>query len=139
MSARRCCEVASSGSTLETIEARSTRDDPHPATLARRCRDLAGWMIPGVILALLPSAPRVLRLTLRWVQGLGFPYQDDDLFHTYSTFARGCEALTDAYRLLDTTPYGRQQDFEDSPTGWPQKPTYGQFETTCDSDTLHFG
>lgn len=50
---------------------------------------------------------------------------DDDLFHTYSTFARGCEALTDAYRLLDTTPYGRQQDFEDSPTGWPQKPTYG--------------
>ena len=22
------------------------------------------------------------------------------------------------------TPYGRQQDFEDSPTGWPQKPTY---------------
>jgi len=70
---------------------------------------------------------------------LGFPYQDDDLFHTYSTFARGCEALTDAYRLLDTTPYGRQQDFEDSPTGWPQKPTYGQFETTCDSDTLHFG
>ncbi len=25
----------------------------------------------------------------------------------------------------DTTPYGRQQDFEDSPPGWPQKPTYG--------------
>jgi predicted dithiol-disulfide oxidoreductase (DUF899 family) len=39
--------------------------------------------------------------------------------------ARGCESLTDAYRLLDTTPYGRQQDFEDSPSGWPQEPTYG--------------
>ena len=50
---------------------------------------------------------------------------DDDLFHTYSTYARGCEGLTDAYRLLDTTPYGRQEDFEDSPHGWPQKPTYG--------------
>jgi predicted dithiol-disulfide oxidoreductase (DUF899 family) len=50
---------------------------------------------------------------------------DDDIFHTYSAYARGTESLTDAYRLLDTTPYGRQQDFEDSPPGWPQKPTYG--------------
>jgi predicted dithiol-disulfide oxidoreductase (DUF899 family) len=49
---------------------------------------------------------------------------DDDVFHTYSVYARGCESLKDAYRLLDTTPYGRQQDFEDSPPGWPQKPTY---------------
>jgi predicted dithiol-disulfide oxidoreductase (DUF899 family) len=48
----------------------------------------------------------------------------DDVFHTYSAYARGTEALTDAYSLLDTTPYGRQQDFEDSPPGWPQKPTY---------------
>src|SRR5882762_1544277 len=50
---------------------------------------------------------------------------DDDVFHTYSTYARGTESLTDAYSLLDVTPYGRQQDFEDSPPGWPQKPTYG--------------
>jgi predicted dithiol-disulfide oxidoreductase (DUF899 family) len=49
----------------------------------------------------------------------------DDVFHTYSTYARGTESLTDAYSLLDTTPYGRQEDFEDSPRGWPQKPTYG--------------
>ena len=48
-----------------------------------------------------------------------------DVFHTYSTYARGTEFLTDAYSLLDVTPYGRQQDFEDSPPGWPQKPTYG--------------
>jgi predicted dithiol-disulfide oxidoreductase (DUF899 family) len=48
-----------------------------------------------------------------------------DVFHTYSTYARGTEALTDSYSLLDTTPYGRQQDWEDSPPGWPQKPTYG--------------
>lgn len=50
---------------------------------------------------------------------------DDDVFHTYSCYARGTESLTDAYTLLDTTPYGRQEDFEDSPQGWPQKPTYG--------------
>ena len=50
---------------------------------------------------------------------------NDDLFHAYSTYARGTESLTDLYGLLDTTPYGRQEDFEDSPLGWPQKKTYG--------------
>jgi predicted dithiol-disulfide oxidoreductase (DUF899 family) len=50
---------------------------------------------------------------------------DEDVFHTWSAYACGCESLTDSYRLLDTTPYGRQEDFEDSPPGWPQKPTYG--------------
>jgi len=49
---------------------------------------------------------------------------DNDLFHTYSAYARALESLKDAYHLLDATPYGRQQDFEDSPPGWPQKPTY---------------
>lgn len=49
----------------------------------------------------------------------------DDVFHTYSAYARGTEDLTDSYNLLDVTPYGRQEDWEDSPPGWPQKPTYG--------------
>lgn len=49
----------------------------------------------------------------------------EDIFHTYSAYARGTERLTDSYALLDVTPYGRQEDFEDSPPGWPQKPTYG--------------
>ena len=50
---------------------------------------------------------------------------DDDIFHTYSTYNRGTESLTESYRLLDMTPYGRQEDWEDSPSGWPQHPTYG--------------
>lgn len=49
----------------------------------------------------------------------------DAVFHTYSTYARGVESLTDAYSLLDVTPYGRQEDWEHSPAGWPQRPTYG--------------
>lgn len=48
-----------------------------------------------------------------------------EVFHTYSTYARGVESLVDAYRLLDVTPFGRQEDWEDSPRGWPQRPTYG--------------
>jgi predicted dithiol-disulfide oxidoreductase (DUF899 family) len=50
---------------------------------------------------------------------------DGQVFHTYSTFARGVEGLTNSYSLLDVTPYGRQEDWEDSPSGWPQNPTYG--------------
>jgi predicted dithiol-disulfide oxidoreductase (DUF899 family) len=49
----------------------------------------------------------------------------DDIFHTYTTYARGVENLVHSYALLDVTPYGRQESFEDSPTGWPQRPTYG--------------
>jgi predicted dithiol-disulfide oxidoreductase (DUF899 family) len=58
--------------------------------------------------------------------GLSVFFQvNNDVFHTNSVYARGVESLTDAYSLLDMTPYGRQEDWEDSPAGWPQKPTYG--------------
>jgi predicted dithiol-disulfide oxidoreductase (DUF899 family) len=49
----------------------------------------------------------------------------DEVFHTYSAYGRGVERLMDVFGLLDITPYGRQEDFEDSPAGWPQNPTYG--------------
>lgn len=49
----------------------------------------------------------------------------DEVYHTYSSYARGVESLTDSYSLLDVTPLGRQEDWEDSPPGWPQRPTYG--------------
>lgn len=59
-------------------------------------------------------------------QGLSVFFRiDDNVFHSYSTYARGVEGLTNSFSLLDTTPFGRQQDFEDSPPGWPQRPTYG--------------
>lgn len=48
-----------------------------------------------------------------------------DVFHTYSTYARGVEGLSNTHSLLDVTRYGRQEDSEDSPSGWPQRPTYG--------------
>ena len=58
--------------------------------------------------------------------GLSVFFQHQDVvYHFYSTYARGTEALTDSYSLLDVTPYGRQEDWEDSPQGWPQRPTYG--------------
>jgi predicted dithiol-disulfide oxidoreductase (DUF899 family) len=49
----------------------------------------------------------------------------DSVFHTYSTYARGLEPLVGTINFLDMTPYGRQEDWENSPDGWPQTPTYG--------------
>jgi predicted dithiol-disulfide oxidoreductase (DUF899 family) len=43
-----------------------------------------------------------------------------DVYETYWTTDRGVEALDNTYRLLDLTVYGRQEDFEDSPSGLPQ-------------------
>ena len=49
----------------------------------------------------------------------------DDVYRTYSTTARGVDRLVFTNHLLDHTPYGRQEEWEDSPPGWPQHPTYG--------------
>jgi predicted dithiol-disulfide oxidoreductase (DUF899 family) len=45
--------------------------------------------------------------------------QGSDVFETYWTNGRGAEAMDNSYRLLDLTVYGRQEEWEDSPTGWP--------------------
>jgi predicted dithiol-disulfide oxidoreductase (DUF899 family) len=48
-----------------------------------------------------------------------------DVYRTYSTTARGVDRVLFVNNILDLCPYGRQQDWEDSPPGWPQQPTYG--------------
>src|SRR5579859_5297036 len=49
----------------------------------------------------------------------------NDIYRTYDTTARGVDRVLFVHNILDLVPYGRQQDWEDSPPGWPQQPTYG--------------
>jgi predicted dithiol-disulfide oxidoreductase (DUF899 family) len=49
----------------------------------------------------------------------------DRVYRTYSTTNRGVDRLLFVNNILDLAPYGRQEDWEDSPPGWPQHPTYG--------------
>lgn len=49
----------------------------------------------------------------------------DDVYRAYNTTQRGVDRLVFINNILDLTPYGRQEDWEDSPPGWPQHPTYG--------------
>lgn len=44
----------------------------------------------------------------------------DRVFETYWTNGRGVEAMDNNYRLMDLTVYGRHEEWEDSPSGWPQ-------------------
>lgn len=48
----------------------------------------------------------------------------DTVFHTWQTFDRGEEPFMLVFDLLDITAYGRQETWEDSPKGWPQRPPY---------------
>lgn len=55
-----------------------------------------------------------------WPGASVFLRRGDDVFHTYSTYARGLDHTAVGYPFLDLTPYGRQEPWEDSPAGWPQ-------------------
>jgi predicted dithiol-disulfide oxidoreductase (DUF899 family) len=48
-----------------------------------------------------------------------------DVYRTYGTTSRGVDRLMFVTTIADLLPYGRQEDWEDSPAGWPQHPTYG--------------
>jgi len=79
-------------------------------------RDFMGWTTPwystadsGVALATRNGGD--LRCYLR---------VGDEVFQTYETKWRGIEATLPSLQLLDLTPYGRQETWEDSPAEWPQ-------------------
>ena len=84
-----------------------------------RYRDFMGWDMPWYSVqdsadALL-AGRRVNRFYL-----VCYLRQGDRVFETYWTNGRGVEPLGNGYRLSDLTVYGRQENWEDSPGGWPQ-------------------
>jgi predicted dithiol-disulfide oxidoreductase (DUF899 family) len=54
-------------------------------------------------------------------------YRDDEdrVFRTYFVDSRGDEQMGSTWNYLDITPLGRQEEWEDSPEGYPQTPPYG--------------
>jgi predicted dithiol-disulfide oxidoreductase (DUF899 family) len=53
-----------------------------------------------------------------------FMRDGDSVFRTYFTTQRGVEALGSVWTFLDLTPLGRQEEWEDSPGGYPQTKPY---------------
>lgn len=51
----------------------------------------------------------------------------DDVYRTWHTNGRGVEQVSHTFPLIDLLPYGRQEEWQNSPTGWPKSPTYGKW------------
>jgi predicted dithiol-disulfide oxidoreductase (DUF899 family) len=86
-----------------------------------RYRDFMGWDVPwySVVDAAesLLAGRRFNRFYLVF-----YLRRDDRVFETYWTSGRGIEVMGNGYPLLlDRTVYGRQEEWEHSPPGWPQR------------------
>ena len=56
----------------------------------------------------------------------------DAVYRTWHTTGRGVEQLGHVFGLIDVLPWGRREEWQDSPTGWPQGPTYAAWAGTED-------
>ncbi|WP_028802599.1 DUF899 domain-containing protein [Streptomyces sp. 142MFCol3.1] len=61
----------------------------------------------------------------------------DTVYRTWHTNGRGTEQLSHTFGLIDLLPYGRQEEWQDSPEGWPQSPTYSRWVTSKDIAALY--
>lgn len=59
-----------------------------------------------------------------WHGTNAFIREDDQVFRTYFVNNRGDEAMGSTWSYLDITALGRQEEWEDSPEGYPQTPPY---------------
>ena len=59
-----------------------------------------------------------------WHGTNAFIRDGDRIFRTYFIDARGDEAMGSTWSYLDITALGRQEEWEDSPKGYPQTPPY---------------
>jgi predicted dithiol-disulfide oxidoreductase (DUF899 family) len=59
-----------------------------------------------------------------WHGTNAFIRDGDRVFRTYFVNARGDELMGNTWVYLDITALGRQEDWEDSPEGYPQTPRY---------------
>ncbi len=83
-----------------------------------RYRDFMGWDVPWY--SAQDSADALL--ADRWFGMLVCYLRNGDrVFETYWTSGRASEVMAPSYGLLDMTVYGRQEKWEDSPAGWPQR------------------
>jgi predicted dithiol-disulfide oxidoreductase (DUF899 family) len=90
-----------------------------PYEESSRYRDFMGWTVPWY------SVPQdsVDRLIADRHFGILACYlrDGDKVYETYWTTGRGNEVMAPSYGLLDRTVYGRQEFWEDSPEGCPQR------------------
>ena len=115
----------------------------HPAHLNARDASLA--LVSRAPLSKIDPFKQRMGWTLPWYSSFGTDFNDDfgvttsegevfglsvflrdgrDIFQTYFTNNRGVEAVMGTFAYLDLLPFGRQEEWENSPGGWPQTAPY---------------
>jgi predicted dithiol-disulfide oxidoreductase (DUF899 family) len=61
-----------------------------------------------------------------------FLRDQDTVYRTWHTNGRGTEQLSHTFGLIDVLQYGRQEEWQDSPAGWPKSPTYSGWTSPQD-------
>ncbi|MFW6723827.1 DUF899 domain-containing protein [Streptomyces aculeolatus] len=61
----------------------------------------------------------------------------DTVYRTWHSSGRGTEQLSHTFPLVDVLPYGRQEEWQDSPEGWPQSPAYSGWLDSKDIARLY--
>jgi predicted dithiol-disulfide oxidoreductase (DUF899 family) len=61
----------------------------------------------------------------------------DTVYRTWHTNGRGVEQLTHTFALIDALPWGRQEQWQNSPDGWPKRPTYSGWLDSPDVAKLY--
>jgi predicted dithiol-disulfide oxidoreductase (DUF899 family) len=85
-------------------------------------RERMGWQVP-----FFSSAGTSFDADCGTTEGFGlsvFLRDEGRVFRTYFTAGRATEMLGSHWSFLDLTPLGRQESWEDTPTGRPQTPPY---------------
>ncbi|MFZ0664351.1 MAG: DUF899 family protein [Acidimicrobiales bacterium] len=90
-----------------------------PYDESTRYRDFMGWNVPWY--SALDSRDELLvGREVGLFHLVCYVRDGDSVFETYWTTRRGVEAMDNSYALMDLTVFGRQEQWEDSPAGWPQ-------------------
>ncbi len=66
-----------------------------------------------------------------------FLRRGDEVFRTWHSAGRGTEQLSHTFPLIDLLPWGRQEDWQDSPAGWPVADAYAGWLDSPDIARLY--
>ncbi|KOX20431.1 hypothetical protein ADK67_29275 [Saccharothrix sp. NRRL B-16348] len=92
-----------------------------PQADIERLKARMGWRMPWV--TMLDDFDEDFGVK-EWHGTNAFIREGDRVFRTYFVNERGDEALGSTFSYLDITALGRQEEWEDSPEGYPQTPAY---------------
>jgi predicted dithiol-disulfide oxidoreductase (DUF899 family) len=119
-----CSMIADHVGNLAHLNARDTTlafvsRAPQPAIAGLKAR--MGWNIPWYTLTDEFDADFGVD---EWHGTNAFIRDGDQVFRTYFINNRGDEVFGNTWSYLDVTALGRQEEWEDSPEGYPQEPPY---------------